>query len=77
MADVPYRAICSNADCPEVYGDAPDAEVPPFCDRCGHGVVSACPNCERSVADMSVHNPCAPPTACRYCGEVLRRIPQS
>lgn len=67
-----YRGLCTNRKCDATFGHWKEDAIPNFCPRCGSGVISACPSCQRPVAEL-IENPfTAPPNNCMICGEVLR-----
>jgi len=65
------RALCTNADCHK------DSSGPPglnFCPACGSELITACPRCQRPIAEMA--DPW--PILCDKCGAPLRhRLKQS
>ncbi len=60
------RAICTNADCHTDLSSSP--EIPNSCPACGSELITGCPSCKASLAEMQ--DPW--PVRCEKCGEKLR-----
>jgi hypothetical protein len=76
MASSGYRAICINLKCKKGrFGLLQEETLPSFCDECGAGVISSCPNpkCNTPISELWDENRADPPNHCKECGEELRR----
>jgi hypothetical protein len=74
-----YHAICINIDCKKGrFGFGSSENLPAFCDECGAGVISSCPNlkCNTPISELWDENRADPPNHCNKCGEELRRYIQ-
>jgi hypothetical protein len=71
-----YRAICTNRACKKgKFGLDPEEKLPNFCDECGAGVITSCPNpvCNKPINELFDEWRANPPNHCKVCGEELRR----
>jgi len=75
-----YRAICTNRKCNKGrFGLDPEETLPTFCDECGAGVITSCPNpeCNTPITELWNEWRADPPNHCTNCGEELRHGTQA